>query len=216
MAKENKQANKKDGVQVVLAGVFILFAFLLIAKSHNTEVSQLAGERTFTSYSSVKNESLNLSSENLAAIERELKEVDRKERQMRAKVLIENRARTEGLEFDQGVYEESAPHAINLQPSREREDIVNESRDRELRHDYRALTPAERISEKIARDEWAIEYDQEYQEYYTKAFIENARRDGLDIRLNKNLDVVDLSPTNQDKPLRFPQSATSGIPRSAK
>lgn len=77
-------------------------------------------------------------------------------------------------------------------------------------------TPEQRISSKIARDQWSQEHDQRYREEYIKQFLENAKRSGVDIRLNDNLDVTGIDRFEMEKPIRIPQSESNGSVSGAK
>jgi hypothetical protein len=67
-------------------------------------------------------------------------------------------------------------------------------------------TPDQRISSKVERDAWIRDYEKRQKATYVREFIENARRNGVDVQLNENLDVVGLQRFDVEKPLRFPQS----------
>jgi hypothetical protein len=75
-----------------------------------------------------------------------------------------------------------------------------------------APTPDQRISSKLAKEKWVQEYEQRYQEEYIRQFKENAHNDGVDLKLNKNLDVTGATFAPVDQPLRVPQSVGSGSP----
>lgn len=67
-------------------------------------------------------------------------------------------------------------------------------------------TPDQRISSKLAKERWVQQYEQEYQEEYVRQFKENARKDGLDVRVNKDLDVTGIGVAPVERPIRLPQS----------
>lgn len=68
----------------------------------------------------------------------------------------------------------------------------------------RTVLPSERIQSKIANRGWVKEYDHEIRKEYVYAFIDNMRRDGYDVRINDNLEVVSVQkmrapPVNLDQ-----------------
>jgi hypothetical protein len=67
----------------------------------------------------------------------------------------------------------------------------------------RSLSPSDVISSELAySDEEALAL-QEYREAYAQEFIKNARRNGYDVRLDKNYRVIDV------RPLQRPNSQTA-------
>ncbi len=56
----------------------------------------------------------------------------------------------------------------------------------------RTVLPSERIQSKIANRRWVKEYDHEMRREYVYAFIDNMRRDGYEVRINENLEVVNV------------------------
>lgn len=70
----------------------------------------------------------------------------------------------------------------------------------------RALTPEQRITTKLERDAWVREQEKIEQEVMVKKIIQNARDKGVELRVNKNLDVIGVSPAPKEEPLRIPQS----------
>lgn len=80
------------------------------------------------------------------------------------------------------------------------------------RRDGRPVTPDQRISSKLERDAWTREYEQRQKDEYVRQFLENARKQGVDVRLNKDLDVTGLQVRPTEEPIRVPQS----VPRGSK
>ncbi|MCB0351166.1 MAG: hypothetical protein KDD38_08280, partial [Bdellovibrionales bacterium] len=74
----------------------------------------------------------------------------------------------------------------------------------------RPLTPEQRIAAKIERDLWSQDYETRQRAEFVKQFLENARKNGVDIRLNDNLDVTGIDRFEVEAPIRFPQSDSSG------
>jgi hypothetical protein len=77
-------------------------------------------------------------------------------------------------------------------------------------HSGRPLTPDQRISAKLERDNWVKQHEKRQNEEFVRQFIENARQQGVDVRLNKNLDVTGLGSAPTDEPIRVPQSVSPG------
>lgn len=54
----------------------------------------------------------------------------------------------------------------------------------------RSALPSEKIQSKIAHKEWTKEYDHSLRKEYVHAFMDNMEKDGYQIKLNENLEVV--------------------------
>ncbi|MCB0340888.1 MAG: hypothetical protein H6626_10615 [Pseudobdellovibrionaceae bacterium] len=65
------------------------------------------------------------------------------------------------------------------------------------------------ISLRLGKDEWSDQYDETYKQEFVNAFLENAKKDGWSVQLNKNLDVVGLTRVPTNNPIRLPQSTKS-------
>jgi hypothetical protein len=201
-SRTSKNQDKYSSRQVVLAGLLFVLGFSLLILHKNESLGE--GEQTFASYS---DSSANLSPAALENIDRELKKTDLSSRYNRAYAEEQNKISSLGVDMKNLSERAGAVlHPIDMRKAKHEHDIINEQREAEQPLDRRALTPDERISEKLARDEWAVEYDQKYQEAYVKAFVEKARQDGVDVQLNKNLDVVGIGPSYVARPIRVPQS----------
>lgn len=86
--------------------------------------------------------------------------------------------------------------------------VAEENRKNDLSPTYRVQNVDEEILRQVANQQFANNYDEAYREAYVRAFIENARANGLEVSLNQNLDVVDVVPFKVDEPMRFPNSET--------
>lgn len=74
----------------------------------------------------------------------------------------------------------------------------------------RPLTPDQRISKKIETEVWLRNEERRREREYIRQFIENAREQGYEIRLNENLDVVGIGDAGDPQPIRIPQSVSPG------
>jgi hypothetical protein len=81
-----------------------------------------------------------------------------------------------------------------------KEEFENSKKTRE------ALTPEQRINNKITRDQWEREYREAYEKEYLRAYIENARKAGYDVKLSAAGDIVEVTDIGTNEPVRFPQS----------
>lgn len=75
----------------------------------------------------------------------------------------------------------------------------------------RNLTPEQRINSKLEREAWIRDHENRERELVVKQFLENARERGVDIRLNKNLDIIGVAPVQGDKPILFKQPQSGDI-----
>ena len=78
----------------------------------------------------------------------------------------------------------------------------------EIPQTYEPPTPDQRVSLMLQRNQWLKNYDQAYQREYIRQFLKNAREHGVNVRLNKNLDVTGFSLNRSNQPLLFPSTAT--------
>lgn len=61
------------------------------------------------------------------------------------------------------------------------------------------LTPEERINSALAMRRWAKDYEQHQTAEYVKEFIENARAQGYEVKLNDQLEVVEIHQIPKNK-----------------
>jgi hypothetical protein len=78
------------------------------------------------------------------------------------------------------------------------------------RRQGRPTTPDQRISSKLERDAWVREYEKRQKDEYVRQFLENAKKQGVDVRLNKDLDVTGLRIRPEEEAIRVPQSVPQG------
>lgn len=72
----------------------------------------------------------------------------------------------------------------------------------------RHLTPEQRVNSKLEREMWVRDYENSEREVVVKQFIENAKKEGVQIKLNKNLDVTGVTPVQNEEPILFRESTT--------
>jgi hypothetical protein len=102
---------------------------------------------------------------------------------------------------------------INLDQDNHADQVLNDTSDHTLKKgEVGSQTPDQRISTKLERDAWARDYSNRLNEEYRRQFIENAKRNGVNVRLNKNGDVTAISEAPIEQPIRIPQS----VPNSSK
>ncbi len=68
------------------------------------------------------------------------------------------------------------------------------------------MTPNERISQMLEQNEAIQDYNRRYRQAFIRQFLKNAHEHGVDVRLNKNLDVTGISIDTSNRPLLFPPS----------
>lgn len=54
----------------------------------------------------------------------------------------------------------------------------------------RTVLPSERIQSRIAHKDWLKDYDHEVRREYVHAFVDNAQKDGYNVKINDKLEVV--------------------------
>lgn len=96
------------------------------------------------------------------------------------------------------------PIPLVLQQQNNSKDVVRD----EVPKANEPLTPDQRVSLMLQRNQWLKNYDRAYRREYVRQFLKNAREHGVNVRLNKNLDVTGLSFNRSNRPLRFPSAAT--------
>lgn len=87
---------------------------------------------------------------------------------------------------------------------------VLQDTERKRRTVNRPLTPDQRISSKLEKEAWLREDEKLRQEEYIKQFLQNAKKQGVNIKLNKNLDVMGIDTVPVERPIRIPQSTSNG------
>lgn len=162
-----------------------------------------------------------------AARRRSLSDIDRKiEEQMKkgrfSEELLRERMALENAEqaprpngqIDPSAYsQEKEPLPIVLKGDNPGERMLKEQAEPDLQQRYNSLTPDQRITKKINRDEYAREYEKLQEEAFVQQYIQNARRQGYDIKLNSKGEIVSSEYIGVVEPQGFP-SETSRTPQS--
>ena len=76
-----------------------------------------------------------------------------------------------------------------------------------------SMTPSERISLMLKQNERIQNYNRRYRREFVQQFLKNAHDHGVDVQLNKNLDVTGLSIDTSNRPLLFPSSEVQSSSR---
>ncbi len=141
-------------------------------------------------------------------IDRHLKAVDLEERLHRAAAEQANEAFSEqSSRLAPAESMQYHPQPLRIKQERREGAIAQKQREDALPSDYRVQTMDQQIYRGMALDQWLQDYDEKYREEYVKAFIENARRAGYAVKVNKRLEVTDVRPIPDDA-LRLPNSVT--------
>jgi hypothetical protein len=61
------------------------------------------------------------------------------------------------------------------------------------------VTPEERINTALANKKWIRDYEQHQTQEYVRQFIENARTQGYEVKLNDRLEVVEINRIPKDR-----------------
>ncbi len=93
--------------------------------------------------------------------------------------------------------------------------VAEENRQDELPGTFRVRNLDESILQRVADQQFAGEYDEAYKKAYIRAFLQNARENGLDVVLNEDLEVLEILPFNNGEPMRFP-NAVDGSSQGSK
>ena len=68
------------------------------------------------------------------------------------------------------------------------------------------MTPEERINANIAMRKWMTDYQEHQTQQYVQEFIDNARKQGLEVKINNRLEVVDIRPIPKEQRYKGMQS----------
>ncbi len=171
--------------------------------------------------------SVSSASKSTTAPRRSISDIDRKiEEQMKkgrfSEELLRERMALENLQqaprpngdIDDSAYtHEKEPIPIVLKGDNPGERMLKEQAEPDLQQRYNSLTPDQRITKKINRDEYAREYEKLQQEAFVQQYIQNARQHGYDVRLNANGEIVSSDFIGVAEPQGFP-SESSRTPQS--
>ena len=157
-----------------------------------------------------------LTRDNLKTINRSLQEVNKKRELESLRVQIENQMTAHGLEASSlsSQEKEQALSGSTTSPI----DLVGEDRAKGAyiaanpnpnRYDIQTL-PSERIDQTLELRKFVGEYDRRLDQAYMRAFLENARRDGLDVEVNEVGEVIKVRRISRPQPMLFP-TAKAGL-----
>ncbi len=68
------------------------------------------------------------------------------------------------------------------------------------------MTPEQRINANLAMKRWMTDYQEHQTQQYVQEFIENARKQGLEVKINSKLEVVDIRPIPKEQRYKGMQS----------
>lgn len=185
--------NEKRGIQI-LAIIILLIGGLLFIKP--SLVSEMTVSSSVQPQQNIED-----------SIDRNLKTADIRRQLQNLKVKMENERAARIREYD-SQYGRLNTGNLKLEQESHGERVVKEIEEYQRQGDDRVLDPSEIVERRIARDQVMAEYDKKYRKEYIEAFLQNAREQGLDVRLNKDLEVVDILDVGQDEPMRFPNSVS--------
>ena len=89
---------------------------------------------------------------------------------------------------------EAQAYGLQLQPINPAEEIARKN-EQPLRMDYDQLDSE--VSRNLAARELLQQHDEAYRREFIRQFVENARKDGLDVILNKDLSIKEVRPLSQ-------------------
>lgn len=130
---------------------------------------------------------------------------------------IENKVKAPSIDLrqiDPRAYVTDEPLPLRLNSENAAAKAYRESRLPDSGRDYHAMTPDQRITRKINRDEWEREYRELASEEELRRYLERARAAGFDVRLNKKGEIVEVTEIETNEPLRFPQSVDESVKKT--
>lgn len=149
-------------------------------------------------------------------IEEQMKKGRFSEELLRERMALENteQAPRPNGQIDPSAYSsEKEPVPIVFKGDNPGERMLKEQAEPDLQQRYNSLTPDQRITKKINRDEYAREYEKLQEEAFVQQYIQNARKQGYDIKLNSKGEIVSSEYIGVVEPQGFP-SETSRTPQS--
>lgn len=177
--QESHQKTKSSWILLVL--LLLAAGFFYFLGTQETKTSQKLRSSQISAYSNETNEVVN---KHLSITSQAL-EIKRKkmniENQFSAPQIGESVVSKEQKPKDYGV-----DHSADTNESNAYEDLNR------YRHELRATDPDRIIRDQIAEQEDTAEYDQAYREEYARQFIENARRNGYEVKLNSDYVVISV------------------------
>ena len=64
-------------------------------------------------------------------------------------------------------------------------------------------SPSRKIESRVAKQEWAEDYNRKYEQQFIQAFIENARKQGFQVKFNENWEIVHVRKIRKRQPILF-------------
>lgn len=210
MAKYNSRNQTEEAaILVVLLLLVVAFGGILLDRHHAKMVQQELP---------ISEPSKKLSPKDLKRINDSLQTTDLKIELQKSRVRLENAMTAKSLETvnlastqadREDLREGTLPQqGIDLVPEDRAAAVYQAEHATNQRYDTSELE-SERINRTLANRQYVTEYDRMLNSAYTNQFIENAARDGFDIKLNAQGEVVKVQRIQQPQPLRFPQSVTT-------
>jgi hypothetical protein len=179
-------------------GIFWIFALIfgslvVLHPLSQRDSAELASKQPGYLYQNESAHQINLKLKTTQAIRDQLEmEAIRANEEVQARALSEG-----GLSIG-----ENTPHTSGME-------LAEENREKEIVQNLNSKqrkfpSPDDRINTKIERDKFLRQYEEQYKQAYVAQFLKNARERGLDVRLNENLEVIDVRPLDDKLPLQFP------------
>lgn len=196
---------KKDAslILIILLALCGLYLLLPEGKTHQPESAEYSSQRVGTA---VPQHTPNWNKIE-KTIDMHMKLGRHSEELRRQLTAVENAMQAPQIDpakIDPLVYESNEPLPLDSEIESDAARVYRQTIER--KRESRSLTPDERISSKISRDQWEREYREAYEREYIKAYLENARKAGYDIRLNEKGEIIDVIKIGQSEPMRFPQA----------
>lgn len=202
-ALKNKRNDRDWGLLLLVLGLFLFVAALFLEGRRGTKDQASYGADPVRAEERRRREALN-------QVEQNLKEAHLKEATRVHMTEIENDIAAPVVPYGTTpIMDDGQPHPLVFDQENPGRRVLE---DVEPRRPRRSLTPDQRITSKIERESWSRDYNKKYEQEYVRQFLENARRKGVEIRLNENLDVTGIETFPVEEPIRVPQS----LPRSAR
>lgn len=188
-------SQEEDSRWLWIAGLMVFFGVLILLSSMRTRPPSALGVDGIP-------KDLNKN------IGRHLKETDLQQRYHEAVTEQQNDAFYDQSSLAPSESGEYRSQPMRISPEEQEKAIAQEQAEKDLPMDYRVQSLDQKIYRGLALEQYVKDYDEKYREEYVRAFLENARKAGYIIRLNKKLEIVDIQPANDDRPLRIPQSVS--------
>jgi hypothetical protein len=195
---------KKDTTLIIIALLLAAGIFLLMPEKRNSP-----GD---ASHASVKQQAAEMAPIlDPRAIEKQIDiqmKIGRQSEELRRDLMaLENKIQDPQIDpsqIDMPAYNESQPIPLQLNSEGDAARVYRETI--ENKRDDRALTPDQRLTNKINRDEWERDYREAYEREYVRQYVENARKAGYSITLNEKGEIIQVIEIGKNEAVRFPQA----------